>query len=95
MFQLIDDKAQLKSDKVYLVLWMEKLQKRLGKFENAKMTNQAVFQKSDTYEVRFEFISKFENDSGEPPLYELFAWEVYKDGSVKLLDYLNGKDKEE
>ncbi len=95
IFQLIDDKSQLKQDKVYIVLWMEKLSRELGKFENSKMTNQAVFQKSNTYEVRFEFISKYEKESGTLPRYELFAWEVYNNGDVKLLDYLNGKDKEQ
>lgn len=92
IFQLIDDKSQLKQDKVYMVLWMEKLNRELGKFENSKMTNQAVFQKSNSYEVRFEFVSKYEKESGTPPRYELFAWDVYKNGDVKLLDYLNGKD---
>ena len=94
IFELIDDKSQLRQDKVYMVLWMEKLNRELGKFENSKMTNQAVFQKNNTYEVRFELTSKYEKESGTPPRYELFAWEVYNNGNVKLLDYINGKDKE-
>ena len=95
IFDLLDDKSQLKQDKVYIVLWMEKLNRELGKFESSKQTNQAIFQKSNSYEVRFEFISKYQKESGTPPRYELFAWDVYNNGDVKLLDYINGKDKEE
>lgn len=94
IFELIDKKSQLKQDKAYIVMWMEKLNRELGKFENSKLTNQAVFKKANSYEVRFEFISKYEKESGTPPRYELFAWDVYPNGDVKLLDYLNGKDKE-
>lgn len=95
IFELIDVKSQLRQDKVYMVLWMEKLHRALGKFESASLTNEAVFKKDKTFEVRFEFISKYEKESGTPPRYELFAWEVYDDGTVKLLDYINGKDKTE
>jgi len=94
MFQLIDDSSELKQDPVYFDLRMHKINRELGKFEEAKFTRASVFQKKNTYEVRLEFISKFNKESGKAPRYELFFWEIYDTGDLKLLNYTNGIDNE-
>ncbi len=94
LFNLIDDKSQLKSDQIFWDRRMNDINNDLGKFENAQFTRGNAFQKSQTVEVRVEYISKFEKDNGTKPRYELFYWEIYSNGDVKLLDYKNGIDNE-
>ena len=94
LFELIDNKSQLKSERVYWDVRFNKIKNELGKFEKAEFTRANVFQKSQTVEVRIEYITKFEKDDGTKPRYELFFWEIYKNGDVKLLNYMNGIDNE-
>ena len=94
LFDLIDEKSQLKSDQIFWDRRMNNIKNDLGKFENAQFTRGNAFQKSQTVEVRIEYISKFEKESGAKPRYELFYWEIYPNGDVKLLEYKNGIDYE-
>jgi hypothetical protein len=94
LFQLIDDKSQLKQDETFFLMRMDRIMSDLGKFQSATFTRANVFQKKSTYEVRIEFISKFEKENNRPPRYELFFWEIYPGGDVKLLEYMNGIDNE-
>jgi hypothetical protein len=94
LFQLIDDKSQLKQDQTIFLMRMDKIMSDLGKFESATFTRANVFKKNSTYEVRIEYISKFAKENNRPPRYELFFWELYPNGDAKLLEYINGIDNE-
>lgn len=94
LFDLIDDKSQLKSDRVYWDRRLNDIKTDLRRFENSKFTRDNTFKKSKTVEVRTEYISKYEKDNSDKPRYELFYWEIYENGDVKLLEYKNGIDYE-
>ncbi len=94
LFNLLDDKSQLKSDQMYWDLRFSKIKSELGKHEKSEFKRANVFQKSETVEVRIEYATKFERDDGTKPRYVLYFWEIYKNGDVKLLNYMNGIDNE-
>ncbi len=94
LFELLDDKSQLKSERIYWDIRFNKIKNELGKLENSEFVRANVFQKSETFEVRIEYKTKFEKDDGTKPRYVLFYWEIYKNGDVKLLNYMNGIDNE-
>lgn len=94
LFDLLDNKSQLKSDQMYWDLRFNKIKSELGKQEKSEFKRANVFQKSETFEVRIEFATKFEKDDGTKPRYVLYFWEIYKNGDVKLLNYMNGIDNE-
>ena len=95
LFDLVDSKSQLKSDRVYWDVRFNKIKNELGKIEKSEFSRANVFQKSETFEVRIEYKTKFEKDDGIKPRYVLFFWEIYKNGEVKLLNYINGIDSEQ
>jgi len=94
MFQLVDDKSELIQDPIYFDRAMHRISSDLGKFESASFTRGNAFQKKSTYEVRLEYIAKYDKENGKAPRYELFYWEIYPDGTLKLLNYRNGIDNE-
>jgi hypothetical protein len=94
LFDLLDEKSQLKSDRVYWDIRFSKIKNELGKLEKSEFARANVFQKSETFEVRIEYKTKFEKDDGAKPRYILFFWEIYKNGDVKLLNYINGIDNQ-
>ena len=94
LFNLIDEKSQLKTDQLYWDRRLNDIKSELGKFENSQFTRDNAFKKSKTVEVRTEYVSKFEKETSSKPRYELFYWEIYENGDVKLLEYKNGIDNE-
>jgi hypothetical protein len=91
---LIDNKSQLKSDAIYWDRRLHNIKNELGKFEKGEYKRANVFQKSETIEVRIEYSTKYQKDDGTKPRWVLFYWEIYKNGDVKLLNYMNGIDNE-
>jgi hypothetical protein len=94
LFELIDDKSQLKSDAIYWDRRLHNIKNDLGKLEKSEFKRANVFQKSKTVEVRIEYLSKFDKDNSSDQRYEIFFWEIYQNGEVKLLNYLNFIDNQ-
>ncbi len=94
LFELIDDKSQLKNDAIYWDRRLHNIKNDLGKLEKAEYKRANAFQKSETIEVRIEYATKYQKDDGTKPRWVLFYWEIYKNGDVKLLNYMNGIDYE-
>lgn len=94
IFSWIDPKSQLSQDPVAFSVRMNRINRELGKIEKTEIQRHSIFQKSSSKEIRLEYITKYSKDNDPRPRYELFFFELYPSGDIKLLEYINGIDNE-
>ena len=94
IYQMVDENSAFKQDKNGFIENLKEINQELGKLQSIKATNGNVFQKTSGYEVRLEFLTKFEKDTELPKRFELVGWEIYPDQEAKLLFYTNAKGED-
>ena len=97
-YQMIDDNSSLKNPKAEALNNLQEVVDNLGKVEKMDLTRDSVVidpsGNNGQFQVRQEFIVKFEKDTPSPKRYEIFIWNVYPGDELKLWTYLNSKGED-
>ena len=90
-YQMIDDKSALKNPKPEALDNLKEIVDVLGKLKKKELTMDKVVEDQGQLQIRQEFIVDYEKDTPTPKRYEIFIWNIYPDGSIKLWNYINSK----
>ena len=97
-YSMIDDNSPLKLPKEQALSNLQEIVDTLGKLEKSELTRDIVVKDESInggqLQIRQEFIVTYSKDTPVPKRYELFNWNAYPDGSIKLWSYINSKGDE-